>query len=62
MAVRPNWYLTIAWRKSSGSGANQECVEVARYERSASAGPSAEDSAPPPEALSEEPRGALFYG
>jgi hypothetical protein len=34
MAVRENWYLTITWRKSSFSGNDADCVQVARYESS----------------------------
>jgi hypothetical protein len=34
MAARANWYLAITWRKSSLSGQDESCVQVACYERS----------------------------
>lgn len=34
MAVRESWYLAITWRKSSFTGNDSDCVEVACYEAS----------------------------
>jgi hypothetical protein len=30
MAAQPNWYSTLIWRKSSASGGNGACVEIAK--------------------------------
>lgn len=32
MAVRESWYLAITWRKSSFSGNDADCVQVADCE------------------------------
>jgi Domain of unknown function (DUF397) len=34
MAAQPNQYSTLIWRKSSASGADSGCVEVAKWELS----------------------------
>jgi uncharacterized protein DUF397 len=34
MAVRESWFLAFTWRRSSYSGNDADCVQVARYESS----------------------------